>query len=133
MTVGMHLCRGNYRGHFIGSGSYEPVAEKLFNQDMDLFLLEYDSDRAGEFRPLRFVPKDKGVVLGLVSSKTPHLEDEASLKKRIEDATAFVSLDRLALSPQCGFGTTVGGAPMTEDDQRKKLELVGRVAASVWK
>lgn len=133
MTVGMHLCRGNYRGHFIGSGGYEPVAEKLFNQDMDLFLLEYDSDRAGDFRPLRFVPKDKGVVLGLVSSKTPQLEDEASLKKRIEEATAFVSLDRLALSPQCGFGTTVGGAPMTEDDQRKKLELVGRVAASVWK
>ena len=133
MTVGMHLCRGNYRGHFIGSGGYEPVAEKLFNQDMDLFLLEYDSDRAGDFRPLRFVPKDKGVVLGLVSSKTPQLEDEASLIKRIEEATAFVSLDRLALSPQCGFGTTVGGAPMTEDDQRKKLELVGRVAASVWK
>ncbi len=133
MTVGMHLCRGNYRGHFIGSGGYEPVAEKLFNQDMDLFLLEYDSDRAGDFRPLRFVPKDKGVVLGLVSSKTPQLEDEAVLKKRIEEATAFVSLDRLALSPQCGFGTTVGGAPMTEDDQRKKLELVGRVAASVWK
>lgn len=132
MTIGMHLCRGNYRGHFIGSGGYEPVAEKLFNQDMDLYLLEYDSERAGDFRPLRFVPRGKGVVLGLVSSKTPQIEDEASLKKRIDEAAAFVPLDRLALSPQCGFGTTVGGAPMTEDDQRRKLELVGRVAAAVW-
>jgi len=133
MTAGIHLCRGNYRGHFIGSGGYEPVAEKLFNQDADLFLLEYDSDRAGDFRPLRFVPADKGVVLGLVSSKTAVMEDEAALGRRIDEAAKFVALDRLALSPQCGFGTTVGGAPMTEADERAKLALVSRVAQAVWK
>jgi len=133
MRVGIHLCRGNFRGHWIGSGGYEPVAQKLFNGvDADVFLLEYDSERAGDFSPLRFLPSDKGVVLGLISSKTPRLEGEDFLKKRIEAAAKFVPLDRLALSPQCGFGTTVGGAPMSEDEQRRKLELVGRVASSVW-
>ena len=113
MRVGIHLCRGNFRGHWIGSGGYEPVAQKLFNGvDADVFLLEYDSERAGDFSPLRFLPSDKGVVLGLISSKTPRLEDEDFLKKRIEAAAKFVPLDRLALSPQCGFGTTVGGAPI---------------------
>jgi methionine synthase II (cobalamin-independent) len=133
MRVGIHLCRGNFRGHWIGSGGYEPVAEKLFNGvDADVFLLEYDSERAGDFSPLRFVPPDKGVVLGLVSSKTPVLEQEDFLKRRIDSASRMIPLDRLALSPQCGFGTTVGGAPMSEDDQRRKLELVGRVARAVW-
>ncbi|MSQ69767.1 MAG: 5-methyltetrahydropteroyltriglutamate--homocysteine S-methyltransferase [Betaproteobacteria bacterium] len=132
MIAGIHLCRGNYRGHFIGSGGYEPVAEKLFSQDADVFLLEYDSERAGDFSPLRFVHEGKGVVLGLVSSKTPQLEDENELRRRIDQAAAYVPLERLALSPQCGFGTTVGGAPMSEDDQRRKLELVGRVARQVW-
>jgi 5-methyltetrahydropteroyltriglutamate--homocysteine methyltransferase len=133
MTIGMHLCRGNYRGHWIGSGGYEPVAEKLFGQrDVDVFLLEYDSDRAGDFRPLRFVPAAKRVVLGLVSSKTAALEDAADLRRRIDEASALVPLERLALSPQCGFGTTVGGAPMGEDDERRKLELVGAVARQVW-
>jgi 5-methyltetrahydropteroyltriglutamate--homocysteine methyltransferase len=134
MRVGIHLCRGNFRGHWIGSGGYEPIAEKFFNAiDADAFLLEYDSERAGDFSPLRFLPSSKAVVLGLVSSKTPRLEDEAFLKARIDAATRFVPLDRLALSPQCGFGTTVGGAPMHEEEQRRKLELVGRVAGAVWR
>jgi 5-methyltetrahydropteroyltriglutamate--homocysteine methyltransferase len=133
MTVGIHLCRGNFRGHWIGSGGYEPVAERFFNEvDADLFLLEYDSERAGDFRPLRHMPKAKGVVLGLVSSKTPALEAPDDLKRRIDEAARFVPHERLALSPQCGFGTTVGGAPMSEDDQKRKLELVGRVARAVW-
>lgn len=132
MTVGMHLCRGNYRGHFIGSGGYEPVAEQLFNQPVDQFLLEYDSERAGDFAPLRHVPADKSVVLGLISSKSAQLEDPQALHARIDAAAKRIPLDRLAISPQCGFGTTVGGAPMDESDQRKKLELVARVAREVW-
>jgi 5-methyltetrahydropteroyltriglutamate--homocysteine methyltransferase len=133
MRVGIHLCRGNFRGKWIGTGGYEPVAERFFRGvEADMFLLEYDSERAGDFSPLRFVPKDRGVVLGLVSSKTPQLEDDGFLKKRIDAAARFVPQERLALSPQCGFGTTVGGAPMSEDDQRRKLELVGRVARAVW-
>jgi 5-methyltetrahydropteroyltriglutamate--homocysteine methyltransferase len=133
MTAGIHLCRGNFRGHWIGSGGYEPVAERFFNQvNADVFLLEYDSERAGDFRPLRFVPREKGVVLGLVSSKTPALEDPSELRRRIDAAARFVPHERLALSPQCGFGTTVGGAPMSEDDQKRKLALVGEVARAVW-
>lgn len=133
MTVGMHLCRGNYRGHWIGAGGYEPVAEKLFGQrDVDVFLLEYDTERAGDFRPLRFVPTGKSIVLGLVSTKNAALEDGDALRRRIDEAAAFVPLERLALSPQCGFGTTVGGAPLGEDGQRLKLELVGSVARAVW-
>jgi 5-methyltetrahydropteroyltriglutamate--homocysteine methyltransferase len=133
MTVGMHLCRGNYRGHFIGSGGYEPVAEKLFSQNVDVFLLEYDTQRAGDFGPLRFVPEDKRVTLGLVSSKTANLENAEDLRRRIDAAAKLVPLDRLAISPQCGFGTTVGGAPMTEDDQWRKLSLVAEVARTVWR
>ena len=134
MTVGIHLCRGNFRGHWIGSGGYEPVAEKFFGEvNADLFLLEYDSERAGDFRPLRHLPKEKCAVLGLVSSKTPELEDPGDLKRRIDDAAKFVPPERLAISPQCGFGTTVGGAPMGEDDQKRKLELVGKVAGEVWR
>ncbi len=133
MTVGVHLCRGNFRGHWIGSGGYEPVAERFFGEvNADLFLLEYDSERAGDFRPLRHLPKEKSVVLGLVSSKTPALENPSDLKRRIDDAAKFVPAERLAISPQCGFGTTVGGAPMSEDDQKKKLALVGKVAKEVW-
>ena len=133
MRVGIHLCRGNFRGHWIGSGGYEPIAEKFFNGvNADAFLLEYDSERAGDFSPLRHLPRDKSVVLGLVSSKTPQLEDEGFLKRRIDEAAKLVPIERLALSPQCGFGTTVGGAPMNEDEERRKLELVGRVADTVW-
>lgn len=133
MTVGIHLCRGNFRGHWIGSGGYEPVAEKFFGQvNADQFLLEYDSERAGDFRPLRHLPREKCAVLGLVSSKTPALENGSDLRRRIDDASKYVDAQRLAISPQCGFGTTVGGAPMGEDDQKRKLELVGRVAHEVW-
>jgi 5-methyltetrahydropteroyltriglutamate--homocysteine methyltransferase len=133
MTVGLHLCRGNFRGRWIGAGGYEPVAERLFGEArVAVFLLEYDSERAGDFRPLRFVPPDKAVVLGLVTSKDPRLEDPDALRRRIDAAAAFVPLPRLALSPQCGFGTTVGGAPMSEDEQWRKLELVARVARAVW-
>jgi 5-methyltetrahydropteroyltriglutamate--homocysteine methyltransferase len=133
MTVGVHLCRGNFRGHWIGSGGYEPVADKFFGAvRADVFLLEYDSERAGDFRPLRHLPKEKCAVLGLVSSKTPALESASGLKRRIDEAAKFVPAERLAISPQCGFGTTVGGAPMSEDDQKRKLELVGKVARDVW-
>lgn len=133
VTVGMHLCRGNYRGHWIGSGGYEPVAERLFGQtDVDQFLLEYDSERAGDFAPLRHLAPDKSVVLGLISSKTPMLENADAVARRIDEAARVVPLERLAVSPQCGFGTTVGGAPMNETEQRAKLDLVGRVARTVW-
>jgi 5-methyltetrahydropteroyltriglutamate--homocysteine methyltransferase len=133
LRVGLHLCRGNFRGKWIGTGGYEPVAERLFNEvDVDQFLLEYDSDRAGDFAPLRFLPPEKAVVLGLVSSKTPALEDADWLRARLDAADRIVPLARLALSPQCGFGTTAGGAPMGEDEQQRKLELVGRVARWVW-
>jgi 5-methyltetrahydropteroyltriglutamate--homocysteine methyltransferase len=134
MRVGIHLCRGNFRGHWIGSGGYEPIAERFFNGvNADAFLLEYDSERAGDFSPLRHLPAEKGIVLGLVSSKTPQLEEDGFLKRRIDAAAKFVPFERLALSPQCGFGTTVGGAPMNEDEERRKLELVGRVASAVWR
>lgn len=133
MTVGIHLCRGNFRGHWIGSGGYEPIAEKFFGEvNADTFLLEYDTERAGDFRPLRHVPPRKCVVLGLVSSKTPELESPSNLKRRIEDAASFIPPERLAIGPQCGFGTTVGGAPMNEDDQRRKLALVGEIAREMW-
>ena len=133
MRAGMHLCRGNFRGKWIGSGGYEIIAERLFNEiNVDQFLLEYDSDRAGDFSPLRYLPDGKCAVLGLVSTKTPELENESDLHRRLEEASKFVSMERLAISPQCGFGTTVGGAPMNELEQRRKLELVGRVAANAW-
>jgi len=133
MTVGMHLCRGNYRGKWIATGGYEPVAERLFAEAaVDQFLLEFDSERAGGFKPLRLVPDGKSVVLGLVSSKTPTLEPADYLRRRIDEAAAYIPLDRLAISPQCGFGTTVGGAPMGEEDQRRKLARVVETAVSVW-
>lgn len=133
MSVGMHLCRGNFRGKWIGTGGYEPVAERLFGEiAVDQFLLEYDSERAGDFAPLRFLPDDKSAVLGLISTKTPVLENRDELLRRIDDAGTYVAPERLAISPQCGFGTTVGGAPMTEDDERRKLALVGDIAKTVW-
>jgi 5-methyltetrahydropteroyltriglutamate--homocysteine methyltransferase len=133
MTVGLHLCRGNYKGQWMAEGGYAPVAERLFREaNVDAFFLEYDSERAGDFTPLAAVPEDKVVVLGLVSSKTPELEEPDDLKRRIEAASAYVSMDRLALSPQCGFASSVGGNPVTEDDERRKLTLVADVAADVW-
>jgi methionine synthase II (cobalamin-independent) len=133
MHIGVHLCRGNRGGHWHAEGSYEEVAERLFNAlAIKFFFLEYDSPRAGSFTPLRFVPKDKSVVLGLVSTKVPELEDEALLKRRIDEATKFVALDRLAVSPQCGFASLETGNPLTVEAQRRKLELVCGLARDIW-
>lgn len=133
MTIGMHLCRGNNQGKWLGEGGYDYLAEKIFNSlAIDFFCLEYDSPRAGSFEPLRFMPKDKVVVLGLISSKTPQLESADDLRRRIEDAARFVPLERLCLSPQCGFASTAPGNPLTPEDQRRKLELVVKVADDVW-
>jgi 5-methyltetrahydropteroyltriglutamate--homocysteine methyltransferase len=117
----------------MAAGGYEPVAEKLFNQaPVDVFFLEYDSERAGDFRPLRFVPKGKTAVLGLVSSKSAELEDQESLVRRIEAATRILPLDQLALSTQCGFASVAGGNVLSEDEQWAKLELIVDTAARVW-
>jgi len=133
LTVGMHLCRGNNQGKWLGEGSYEFVAERLFGGlDVDAFFLEFDSPRAGGFEPLRFVPPGKHVVLGLVSSKTPALEDRDDLLRRIAEAARYVPVERLSVSPQCGFASVESGNPLTADDQRRKLELVVEVAAAVW-
>ena len=133
LTLGMHLCRGNFRGRWMAAGGYEPVAEKLFNlAPVDVFFLEYDSDRAGNFRPLRLVPRDKSVVLGLVSSKTAQLEDQESLLHRIEEASRVLPLDQLGLSTQCGFASVAGGNVLGEDEQWAKLELIVDTAARVW-
>ena len=133
VTLTMHLCRGNFKGRWLSEGGYEGVAEKLFNEiDVDAFFLEYDSPRAGDFAPLRFVPKGRAVVLGLVSSKTPVLESRDDLKRRIDEASNHLPLAQLALSPQCGFASTVAGNPITEDDEVRKLALIVEVAAQVW-
>jgi methionine synthase II (cobalamin-independent) len=133
VTFGIHLCRGNARSMWHREGGYDAIAEKLFNTlRHHRLLLEYDSERAGTFGPLRFVPKDKIVVLGLVSSKVPELESADGLKRRIEEASRYISLEQLALSPQCGFSSNIVGNLLSEDDQWRKLELVQRVAADVW-
>jgi 5-methyltetrahydropteroyltriglutamate--homocysteine methyltransferase len=133
MTVAMHTCRGNYQGHWMAEGGYDPVAERVFNEiKVDALFLEYDSPRAGGFEPLRFFPPDKVLVLGLVSTKTPELEEESVLKRRIEEASRYVPVERLCLSPQCGFSSNYLGNPVTIDDEKRKLELVVRVAESVW-
>lgn len=132
MVFGVHMCRGNFKGHYLASGGYESVAERFFSETrVNHFLLEYDTERAGDFKPLRFV-KGKGVVLGLISSKVPALETLDGLKRRVEEATQYIDLDRLAISPQCGFASTVAGNPVTEEDQRKKLELEVRAAREIW-
>ena len=133
MVIGVHMCRGNFKGRYLGEGSYESVAERFFaNTNVNHFLLEYDTPRAGDFTPLRFVPKGKGVVLGLVSSKTPALESLEILNRRTDEATKFIDLDRLAISPQCGFASTVAGNPVTEVDERAKLARVVETARSIW-
>ena len=133
LHIGMHLCRGNRGGHWHSEGSYEEVADRLFNAlDISFYFLEYDSPRAGNFTPLRFVPKHKSVVLGLVSTKAPELEDKAAMRKRLDDATKFVMVDRLAISPQCGFASVDTGNPVTPQAQRRKLELVCDLAREVW-
>ncbi len=133
LTVAMHLCRGNYKGQWMAEGGYAPVAETLFQgAEVDAFFLEYDSERAGDFTPLRAMPEDRYVVLGLVCTKTAELESPDDLKRRIEEASRIVPLERLAISPQCGFASSAGGNPVTEDDQRRKLTLVSEVAEAVW-
>ena len=134
VTFGIHLCRGNQRSMWHREGSYDAIAERLFNElPYQRFLLEYDSPRAGGFAPLRFVPKDKIVVLGLVSTKVPELESMDELERRIDQAAEYIPLERLAVSPQCGFGSDVSGNLVSEDDQRRKLERVAELAARVWR
>jgi 5-methyltetrahydropteroyltriglutamate--homocysteine methyltransferase len=133
VVIGVHMCRGNFKGHYLGAGGYASVAERFFAKtNVNHFLLEYDTPRAGDFTPLRFVPKNKGVVLGLISSKTAVLESLDVLKRRTDEATRYIDLDRLAISPQCGFASTVAGNPLTEDDERAKLALVVNAANSIW-
>ena len=133
MVLAIHLCRGNNRSQWYAQGGYDPIAEKVFSQlDVDRFLLEYESERAGTFDPLRFVPKGKTVVLGLVSSKLPQLETADQIARRIDEASKFVPLENLALSPQCGFASTMDGNLLTEDEQWRKLELVVKTAKQVW-
>ncbi len=134
VTVAMHLCRGNFKGKWLSEGSYRYVAERLFNDiDVDAFFLEYDTERAGDFAPLKSVPDDKIVVLGLVSSKVPELESADDLKRRIDAAGKLVPMERLALSPQCGFASVVTGNPVTRDDEVAKLRLIVDVAGEVWR
>jgi 5-methyltetrahydropteroyltriglutamate--homocysteine methyltransferase len=133
VTLGIHLCRGNNRSHWYAEGGYDAIAEKLFGTlEVDRFLLEYDDERSGTFAPLRFVPKGKTVVLGLVSSKVSRMEDPRELMKRIDDASHYVPLENLALSPQCGFASTAEGNLLTEDQQWAKLKLVVDTARRVW-
>jgi 5-methyltetrahydropteroyltriglutamate--homocysteine methyltransferase len=133
LTVGVHLCRGNFRSTWFAEGSYEPVAEVLFNElNVDAYFLEYDDERSGGFAPLRFVPDNKTVVLGLVTTKVSKLEPQQELIRRVEEASQYVPLDRLCLSPQCGFSSTVHGNEISEDDQWAKLELVINTARQIW-
>jgi 5-methyltetrahydropteroyltriglutamate--homocysteine methyltransferase len=133
VTWAVHLCRGNHRSMWSVEGGYDAIAEQLFNDlNADRIFAEYDSPRAGDFGPLRFVPDDKVVVLGLITTKEPELESGEDLKQRIEEASEYVPLERLGLSPQCGFASTLPGNLVTFDDQRAKLELLGKVAHEVW-
>jgi 5-methyltetrahydropteroyltriglutamate--homocysteine methyltransferase len=134
LTVTTHVCRGNFRSTWISEGGYEPVAEILLGEtDYDGYFLEYDTDRAGGFEPLRLLPKgDKRVVLGLVTSKTGDLEDKTAIERRIEEASKFAPLDQFCLSPQCGFASTEEGNILTEAAQWKKLGLIVTIAKEVW-
>jgi 5-methyltetrahydropteroyltriglutamate--homocysteine methyltransferase len=133
MTITMHLCRGNFRSTFVAAGGYEPIAEMLFNSiGVHGYFMEYDSARAGGFEPLRFVPKGKMVVLGLVTSKTGMLESRDDLKRRIEEATKFIDIDQLCLSPQCGFASTEDGNTLAEDEQWAKLDMIAELADEIW-
>jgi 5-methyltetrahydropteroyltriglutamate--homocysteine methyltransferase len=133
MTVTMHLCRGNYKSTFMGAGGYDAEAEVLFNQiNVHGYFMEYDTERAGGFEPLRLVPKGKIVVLGLVTTKTGLLESKDTIKRRIEEAARFVDIEQLALSPQCGFASTEEGNVLTEEQQWAKLRMIVEVAEEVW-
>ena len=133
MTLAMHLCRGNFKSTHAASGNYEPVAEALLAEmDLDAYFLEYDDDRSGDFRPLRFLPKGKTVVLGLVTTKFGQMESKDALKRRIDEAAKYAPLDQLALSPQCGFSSTVHGNNIAVQAQRDKLRLVIETAQEIW-
>src|SRR5581483_11236664 len=133
MTVCVHLCRGNFQSAWAAEGGYDPVAEVLFNElAVDGYFLEYDDARSGDFSPLRFVPKGKQVVLGLVTSKTPQLESKDQLKRRIEQAAKFAPVEQCCLSPQCGFSSTVHGNALTPADEEKKMRLIIETAQEVW-
>lgn len=132
VTFGMHLCRGNFRSGYFGAGDYAPIKKIFREARIHRFLLEFDDERSGGFEPLAAVPDDKTVVLGLISTKTPVLEDRENLKRRIEEATQFVPLERLAVSPQCGFASTLEGNALTSEDQEAKLRLVSEIAREVW-
>lgn len=133
LIITTHVCRGNFRSSWATSGGYEPVAEALFGkQNVDAYYLEYDSDRAGGFEPLRYVGNDKKVVLGLITSKTPELEDKAEIIQRIREASQYIELDRLYLSPQCGFASTEEGNILTEEEQWAKLRLIKEITEEVW-
>jgi 5-methyltetrahydropteroyltriglutamate--homocysteine methyltransferase len=133
VTLAIHLCRGNNRSHWYAEGGYDAIAEKLFGTlDVDRFLLEYDDARSGTFAPLRFIPRGKTVVLGLVSSKIPQMENSDDLARRVDEASRFVPLENLALSPQCGFASTAEGNLISEDQQWTKLKLVVDTARRIW-
>ena len=133
MAVGVHMCRGNFKGKYLAEGGYDAIAKALFGvTGVTHFLLEFDTARAGDFAPLRFVAADKGVVLGLVSSKSAALEKAEDLLKRIDEAARFIDKDRLAISPQCGFASTVAGNPLSEADERAKLALCVQTARAAW-
>jgi 5-methyltetrahydropteroyltriglutamate--homocysteine methyltransferase len=133
LTVAVHLCRGNFKSAWVAEGGYEPVADVLFNElNVDAYFLEYDDERAGDFKPLRFVPKHKTVVLGLVTTKLPDLESRDDLMRRIEDAGRYMPLENMCLSPQCGFSSTVEGNQITERDQWAKLQRVVETARTIW-
>ena len=133
VTLAIHICRGNSRSNWHSQGGYEPIAEKLFNKlAIDTFLLEYDTERAGGFEPLRFVPEGKHVVLGLVTTKQGRLEAQDELIRRIDEASKYVPIENLSLSPQCGFASGAAGNLISWDDQRRKLELVAQTARKVW-
>jgi 5-methyltetrahydropteroyltriglutamate--homocysteine methyltransferase len=133
MRITMHLCRGNYKSTFMGSGGYDAEVEVLFNQiNVHGYFMEYDTERAGGFEPLRLVPKGKQVVLGLVTTKSGQLESKDMLKRRIDEAAKFIALDQLCLSGQCGFASTEEGNTLTEEEQWAKLRLIVEVAEEVW-
>jgi 5-methyltetrahydropteroyltriglutamate--homocysteine methyltransferase len=133
MAVTMHTCRGNFKSSWVASGGYEPVAEAMFSSAVDAFFMEFDSERAGGFEPLRYLPKGKKIVLGLVTTKVGELESKDELKKRIDAAAKFVPLEDLCLSPQCGFSSTHHGNALSADEQWRKLERVVEVAREVWR
>ena len=133
MRIGLHMCRGNFRGKFLSAGGYDVIAERVFSETaIDILFLEYDSERAGDFAPLRLLPPGKSAVLGIMSSKSPELESVDYLSRRIAAAAKYIPLERLAISPQCGFASSIGGRPMTEDQEEGKLKRLVEVARKVW-